>query len=91
MSDSDSQPDVHENVSDDVAASDDLTEVTETSVSEFERQAEEAPSGLIEEFVDFLLHSKRWWLLPIIVVLLLMSALIWISGTSLGSFLYRLY
>jgi hypothetical protein len=65
--------------------------VTETSVSEFERQAEEAPSGLIEEFVDFLLHSKRWWLLPIIVVLLLMSALIWISGTSLGSFLYRLY
>lgn len=91
MSSSDSQPDVHENVPDEVAASHDLTEATETSVSEFERQAEEAPPGLIEEFVDFLLHSKRWWLLPIIVVLLLMSALIWISGTSLGSFLYRIY
>ena len=41
---------------------------TKTSVNDFERQAEEAQPGLIAEFIDFLKHSKKWWLTPIIVV-----------------------
>jgi len=30
----------------------------------FAAQAEEKPPGLIAEFVDFLLHNKKWWLMP---------------------------
>lgn len=59
--------------------------------NDFERQAEEAPPGLIAEFVDFLKHSKKWWLTPIIVVLLLIGLLIFLSGTAAAPFIYTLF
>ena len=41
--------------------------------SNFEQQANQAELGIVAEFVDFLKHSKKWWLTPIIVVLLLIG------------------
>jgi len=34
------------------------------------------PAGLLRELTDFLRHNKKWWLVPIILVLLLVSALV---------------
>ena len=59
--------------------------------AEFEEQANRAQSGLLAEFVDFLLHNKKWWLTPILVVLLLVAALIVLSGTAAAPFLYTLW
>ena len=59
--------------------------------SDFERQSEEAPPGLIAEFLDFLKTSKKWWLTPIIVVLLLIGVLIILSGTAAAPFIYTLF
>jgi hypothetical protein len=59
--------------------------------SDFEQQAQEAPPGLIAEFVDFLVHSKKWWLTPIIIVLLLIGTLIILSGTAVAPFIYTLF
>ena len=59
--------------------------------SDFERQAEEAPPGLVAEFIDFLKTSKKWWLTPIIVVLLLIGVLIILSGTVIAPFIYPLF
>jgi hypothetical protein len=58
---------------------------------EFVRQAEEPPLGLVAEFCDFLIHNKKWWLTPIILVMLLVAALV-IAGTSpyLSPFMYPL-
>lgn len=64
---------------------------TNTPPSDFERQAEEAPPGLIAEFIDFLKTSKKWWLTPIIVVLLLIGVLIILSGTAAAPFIYTLF
>jgi hypothetical protein len=64
---------------------------TNTPPSDFERQAEEATPGLIAEFLDFLKTSKKWWLTPIIVVLLLIGALIILSGTAVAPFIYTLF
>lgn len=58
---------------------------------EFERQASETRTGLISEFVSFLLHSKKWWLVPIIVVLLLVGALLMIGSTGAAPFIYTLF
>jgi len=44
-------------------------------------QAEQQPVGLIREFWDFLKHNKKWWLTPIILVLLLFGALLILGGT----------
>jgi hypothetical protein len=59
--------------------------------SDFEQQAQDTPPGLIAEFVDFLIHSKKWWLTPIIVVLLLIGTLIVLSGTAVAPFIYTLF
>gem|GEM_PF-249760 len=37
------------------------------------------PAGLLRELTDFLRHNKKWWLIPIILVLLLVSALVFLT------------
>lgn len=59
--------------------------------TKFEQQANQAESGLVAEFVDFLMHSKKWWLTPIIVVLLLIGGLILLSGSVAAPFIYSLF
>ena len=57
----------------------------------FARDAEAKQSGLIREFVDFLSHNKKWWLTPIVVVLLMVGALLILSGTVAAPFIYTLF
>ncbi len=59
--------------------------------SEFEKQAEGAETGLVREFVDLLKHNKKWWLTPIIVVLVLVGALAILGGTAAAPFIYTLF
>jgi hypothetical protein len=57
----------------------------------FERQAQQAPPGLLREFWQFLRENKKWWMLPILLVLLAMGVLILLSGTPLAPFIYTLH
>ncbi len=61
--------------------------------NEFEKAVAEPPSSgsLIGEFWDFLKHNKKWWLLPIVMVLLLLGVLILLSGTAAAPFIYTLF
>ena len=62
-----------------------------TPATDFEQQANEATPGLIAEFIDFLIHSKKWWLTPIIIVLLLIAALIVLSSSVVAPFIYPFF
>lgn len=66
-------------------------ETPETEAEEFERLAGEAQPGLIAEFWDFLRYNKKWWLTPIIVVLLLVGLLIVLSGSAVAPFIYPFF
>lgn len=57
----------------------------------FSRQAEEKPPGIFAEFLDFLVHNKKWWITPIVIVLLLMGLLILLSGTPAAPFIYPIW
>lgn len=59
---------------------------------EFERAAA-APvrSGLLRDFWYLLAQNKKWWLLPILLVLLLVGTLIFLSGTAIAPFIYSLF
>jgi hypothetical protein len=47
---------------------------------------------LVREFWQFFLERKSYWLLPIVVVLLLLSALIVLTqGSALAPFIYTLF
>lgn len=61
------------------------------SQSEFARLAAQAPPSLAAEFLDFLVHNKKWWLTPIVIVLLLFGLLIVLAGTPAAPFIYTLF
>jgi hypothetical protein len=74
-----------------------MTEQGPSSVNErrdataFEREAQEQPKGLLREYVDFLRHNKKWWLIPIIVALLLVGVLIVLGSSAAAPFIYTLF
>ena len=47
--------------------------------------------GIVGEFWNFLAESKKWWLLPIIVVLLGFGLLVFLSGGAAAPFIYTLF
>tara|TARA_B100001093_G_scaffold290563_1_gene277456 strand:+ start:746 stop:934 length:189 start_codon:yes stop_codon:yes gene_type:complete len=47
--------------------------------------------SFIQEFVLLLKHNKKYWLTPIILVLLLFGILIIVSGSSAAPFIYTLF
>jgi len=59
--------------------------------SDFASQAEETRPGLLAELWEFLRHNKKWWLTPIILVLLLIGAPILLAGTAAAPFIYPLF
>jgi hypothetical protein len=60
--------------------------------NEFEKAAAENENeGLFGELWGFMRQNKKWWLLPILVVLLLFGLLILLSGTGLAPFIYTLF
>lgn len=61
-------------------------------MSKFETEAH-APgrTGIVAEFWHFLNQTKKWWLLPIIVVLLAFGVLVFLSGTAAAPFIYTLF
>lgn len=63
----------------------------EQHTEDFVRQAQEARPGLVAEFVDFLMHNKKWWLLPILLVIAFIGVLIVIGGSGGGIFVYTLF
>lgn len=48
-------------------------------------------ANLATEFWDFLKHNKKWWLLPIIIVILALGALVLLSGSGAAPFIYTLF
>ena len=58
---------------------------------DFASQADESPPGIVAEFWDFLIHNKKWWITPIIVVLLLLGVLIVLQGTAVAPFIYSIW
>jgi hypothetical protein len=47
--------------------------------------------GLLGEFWEFLSTTKKWWLLPIVLVIVLFSLLIFLSGTGVAPFIYTVF
>ena len=59
--------------------------------AEFAQSADQRRPGLLAELIDFLKNNKKWWLTPIVIVLLAVGALIILSGTAAAPFIYTLF
>jgi hypothetical protein len=51
-----------------------------------------ARASLVGEFWAFLRERKKWWLLPIIIVMVLIGALlVFAQGSALAPFIYTIF
>jgi len=62
-----------------------------TMPNEFERLAKQAPPTLARQLLAFLLENKKWWLVPIVLVLGLVGLLSLVAGTGAAPFIYTMF
>jgi hypothetical protein len=61
-------------------------------MTDFEQTARRArPTGVASEFWHFLRQNKKWWLLPIVVVMVILGLVVFLSGTGAAPFIYTLF
>jgi len=47
--------------------------------------------NLMKEFWSFLMENKKWWLIPIVLVILLLAVLVFLGGSPAAPFIYTLF
>ena len=68
------------------------TETTSNNeVSDFRQQVDQSQPGFFREYVNFLRHSKKWWLIPILLALLVIGVLVVLGGKAAAPFIYTLF
>jgi hypothetical protein len=65
--------------------------MSEDKNNAFEQAGKSGQSGLISEFVHFLKHNKKFWLIPLLLVLLSIGLLLILGGTAAAPFIYTLF
>lgn len=59
---------------------------------DFLSSAGRKPPSLARELLDFIVHGKRWWLTPILLVLALLSFFALLTGIApVAPFIYTLF
>jgi Family of unknown function (DUF5989) len=53
--------------------------------------ARKRKGSLLGDLLGFLLHNKKWWLVPLILALIVAGALVWLGGSAAAPFIYPLY
>ena len=57
----------------------------------FEAAGRGKQAGIIAEVFQMLRQNKKYWLIPILLVLLALGALVLLSGTAAAPFIYTLF
>ncbi len=65
--------------------------MADNSPSAFDRHSGAARSSLAGEFLHFLGRTKKWWLLPIVLVVLALGGLMFLGSTGAAPFIYSLF
>jgi hypothetical protein len=57
----------------------------------FEKAATHGDQRLLIEYLRFLSQNKKYWMIPIIAVLLLIGLLVMLGGSVAGAFIYPIF
>lgn len=61
------------------------------SGNEFEKASQQKEGNLLTEFMGFLKQNRKFWLLPLILVMLALAALLVLTSTAAAPFIYTLF
>ncbi len=59
--------------------------------NEFEQKASERNAGLLTEIWLLIAHNKKWWLIPVILMLLAIGVLVILGSSAAATFIYPLF
>ena len=59
--------------------------------SQFAKEAGAGQQGFLGELWQFITQNKKWWLTPIVIILIVFGVLIALGGTAAAPFIYTLF
>jgi len=59
--------------------------------TDFAAQAQKREGSFVGELWGLLKHNKKWWLGPIVMLLLVLGLLVVLAGSSAAPFIYTLF
>jgi len=59
--------------------------------NDFQKESQSGRTGLASEFIDFLKHNKKWWLLPILLAVVAVGVIVFLGSTGAAPFIYPLF
>jgi hypothetical protein len=65
--------------------------LNEQPPTEFEKAATGKETSLVRDLFDLLRKNKKWWLLPILVMLALVGVIVFLGTTKAAAFIYPLF
>ena len=68
-----------------------MSQTDDGQENEFASVSKRKRTSFLAEFWLFLKHNKKWWMLPILIVLLLLGLLVLLGGTAIAPFIYPLF
>ena len=48
-------------------------------------------SSLLTEYWNFVKYTGKWWLVPILAIILMLGVLVFLGGTGAAPFIYTLF
>lgn len=68
-----------------------MPEPTDPPKEDLEKLAELPEPGLLVEFAEFLRENRKWWLVPILLVMGLFGVLMILANSAAAPFIYTLF
>jgi len=59
--------------------------------NEFLQESQEERDSFLSDYFVFLKRTRKWWMLPVLVVVLLFGLLVVLSATGAAPFIYTLF
>ena len=59
--------------------------------TEFEKSGDEKKQSLFAEFAGMMKQNKKYWLIPLVVILLLFGVLVILGSSAAAPFIYTLF
>jgi len=68
-----------------------MTDSSSKKSEAFRKASRERDPGIVREFVSFLAHNKKWWLIPILIIMVLLGCLVMLGKSAIAPFIYTLF
>ena len=68
-----------------------MMKTPEKSGREFEKQARLGRGSILSEYFHFIATDRKWWMVPILMVLVFVGLLVMLGGSIVAPVIYMLF